>query len=600
MNIGDMLNFLMELSNTEIEELARGICSPVNLYKVRSGERELNAVFFYLIIRRLYLSPERFQMMIDADEYVYFSWIYEVNRAVSEKNYGRLQELCSQRQEEALEQFRPVIDHDLAYIRGILKQETETDPESAYREFRKAVNYMIGAEGKLMPGKYGTYELNRYMNYLRLLMETGRITKEGAKSEFDRILRIVAQNERDPREESKLYPRIICFMLNTVGSLIPFEIQKELLLRALRCLQRTYECYDLPELLRLLCSACRNLQDSETERYTHWHEAICTAFQTAGCDTGFNWYDSHDGACQTYLIHEYLRRSRRNAREKAGKRLTQEKVSSGIMEPENYARLESGKHRPRKEHYEELTKRMGVRSDLYRGEIITDDPNDFTLVTEIRRAANDSDAERLAVCLKMLSESLDRRYIENVQFLEQKQVDLDELTGEITLEEGVQRLIGVLEYTTPYRPDENHVYSYLEEETLYKIVRDKRFCGILDETDVEILRCFLKSEEDSKGLLWPRTCYIMILLSGILQTQGENEEAERTAGECLRELLNVFDAGVLINCLDILAESIIVKKADQAEKLIKAAYWLCDLYQDKENKRILGEYYFRTFELKNN
>ena len=77
MNIGDMLNFLMELSNTEIEELARGICSPVNLYKVRSGERELNAVFFYLMIRRLYLSPERFQMMIDADEYVYFSWILE-------------------------------------------------------------------------------------------------------------------------------------------------------------------------------------------------------------------------------------------------------------------------------------------------------------------------------------------------------------------------------------------------------------------------------------------------------------------------------------------------------------------------------------------
>ena len=61
-------------------------------------------------------------------------------------------------------------------------------------------------------------------------------------------------------------------------------------------------------------------------------------------------------------------------------------------------------------------------------------------------------------------------------------------------------------------------------------------------------------------------------------------------------MLKVQDTGVMVGCLDILAESILAKDKVLAEQLIKAAYWLCDLYQDELNKGIMGRYYLRVFE----
>ena len=585
----------MKLDDLDIDELSRGVCSKSNLYRVRNGERDINAVFFYHIIRRLFLSPERFQIMIDSDEYAYFSWIYKVKSAISGKRFEELSELASLDQEEALHEFQPVVGYEMAAIHGALFLEMQSYSQAAYKEFKKSVEYMLGDDRKLIPGRYGIDELNRYMNYLKLSVMTQHLTEEDVKAEFDRIHRIAELRNRDPREEAKLYPRIVCFTLNTIGDEIPLEIQKEMVQKALGCLRRTHECYDLPELLRLLIDVGRELQDPEISRYIHWYESICTAFKIAGYDTEFNWYDSHDGACQLYLIHEYLKRSRIGTKDKYGKILSQEKASEFIMDPANYSRVESGKYRPRRQHYEELTKRMGVRSDLYRGEIITDDPEIFSLLTESRRAANDSDAEKLDACLKLLSENLDKKYVENIQFLALTQLDLDEITGKITLEETVQRLIDILEYTTPYQPDENHVFSYLEAELVYKIVRNKRYSGLLTDTDVLVLRGYLKSEEKSQALFWERSFYIKRLLAGILQTRGDLDEAEKLSTECISDMLKVWDAGILTDCLDVLAESIVEKDRDYAETLVKAAFWLCDLYHDEDNKQAMSRYHFRVF-----
>ena len=69
----------------------------------------------------------------------------------------------------------------------------------------------------LNPGRYSAEELNRFMNYLDLMLEMGKVSIETAKLTFDQIHQMASFSSRDPREEARLYSRIACFTLKTVG-----------------------------------------------------------------------------------------------------------------------------------------------------------------------------------------------------------------------------------------------------------------------------------------------------------------------------------------------------------------------------------------------
>ena len=316
--------------------------------------------------------------------------------------------------------------------------------------------------------------------------------------------------------------------------------------------------------------------------------------QTVGSQIKID-FDSHDRDYQIYLIHEYLRRSRLNTKNESGKTFSQEQLSEDIMNLGNYSRVETGRHRPRRDHFEKLTKRMGVSSELIQGEIITKNPGDFSLMSDIRRAVNGGDKDEVKLKLQMLSKNLDRKYAANAQFLDEQQVSLDILEGRLSRTESIPKLIDILSYTTPYRKDDLHVYSRLEGEILYRIVETKRVCGRMTDEDVVILMSYLKSVETASVTSWDRKQLPKRLLAGILQTAGELKEAEQMSEECLVEMIKAQDATVMPDCLDILAESILDKDPRTASELLKAAYWLCDFYGNDMNKQALAEFYIMVY-----
>ena len=590
-----MLKYLMHLDTIDVDELARGICSKNTLYKAKNGERMINGVQFYYMIRRLFLSQERFQIMIDGDENKYFIWLYESRKTIIEEKYEKLSEFVSPDTEKQFKAFQPMLGYEISFIRYIISMETGSSVEEAYQYIRNSVEYMISEDGRLRAGRYGTDELNRFMNYLEFVLITGKASEEKVREGFMQILEMTEMKTRDPWEEAKLYPRIVSYMLNSVGHIIPAEIWKTLLIRALECLKRTWRCYDLPEILRLLIKVDGQSDYAEKERYKKWYEAVCKAYDVAEYSPSFNRYDSHDTAAQLYLIHEYLKRNRDSV-VKNGKTLSQQELSDGIMNLDNYSRVETGKHRPRKTHFEDLTRRLGVSPYFYQGEIVTENPKDFSLMSDIREAGNRGDKDRLRTTLKTLKEDLDLEYTVNRQFIDEHQLSLDIMDGIITREKSIPKLIEILSYTIPYRIDEKHVYTRLEGEILYRIVETKRSCGSLTDEDVEILRTYVKNVESAKQSTWDRKQLQKRLLAGILQTKGELKEAEKLARECVQEMVEAQEALVMPDCLDILAESIIIKDRDQAAELLKAAYWICDLREDILNKQGIEQFYQEMFQ----
>ena len=449
----------------------------------------------------------------------------------------------------------------------------------------------------LNPGRYSTEELNRFMNYLDLMLEMGKVTLETAKLTFDQIHQMASFSSRDPREEARLYPRIVCFTLKTVGEAFSPEIWATMIREAIMYLRKTADCYDMPSLLELLCETAYYNNDPEEERHKNWYKAICIAFDQGQFPVRFNRYDAHDSHNQLYLIHEFLKRNRLVMKELIGRDFTQEELSHSIMDPVNYSRIESGVVRPRAVNYKKLARKMGISSETYQGEITTSYLSDFQLLADIRHAVNTGDITALKEGLSVLNDHLDRDIIVNAQILDQFQVNLDLLEGRINEEQSISKWTEVLNYTVPYEPDEKRIYSDLEINIIYKIIRSKRRLRIMTDQDIRILEAVLNSEKKSQITSWERTGMLQRLHAGIMQTQGEVVKSEEEAVQCLREMIKAQSAHLMADCLDILAEDIMVERPEEAEELMQATYWICDLYQNTGNRDSMAKIISRFFDV---
>lgn len=584
-----MLDFLQDNESVQLTELCRGICSRSMISKVKSGERELNCICFIHMMKRLFVSPDRFFVLLDRRGYAYLKWLFDCQRLITAGNYGELENcLTASVLKDLYKAYRVVVKHDEAFFRYVIERELHKDLEAAYIQIKEAVEYMLSKDGSeaLLAGRYSTEELNRYMNYLELSVTLGYRSALTAKGSFEQLLQMASAAERDPREEARLYPRIVCGTLYAIGKVYPPEIKMGMIIQALEKLRRITECFDLAPLLAQLVSAADEMNHPEKKRYRSWYKAIKLAYELGGFSPEYNHYDSHDVNPQLYRMHEYLQRGRMAAQRESGKRMTQEDVSAEIMEASNYSRIETGFSDPSDHNFRRLASRLGIPAERYQGEIVTPYVTDFSLVTEVRSAILEDDPERFDRAYAVLNHHLDRRYKENCQFLDQVMVNRRLLGGRITEEEAIGEWSAALNHTIPYKADKVHVYTELEIETIYKIVRSRRRLGMMNDNDVHILESILVSDQSAYRYIssWNRVGLVKRLLAGIYQEAGNNKESITLCYDCLREMMQDQSASVMIDILEILAENVADTDPVQGESMMQAAYWIGDLYHNEKNK----------------
>lgn len=600
-DIGEMLDYIKDVDDVTLEDLSAGICSRSYLSRVMKGDYELKGIFFFYIMKRLYVAPDRFFILIDKKEYEYFCWLHQCQQLIAEQKYMELsQKLEEDNPEKRFRTFNTIVQHDAAYFRYIVEREIRKDNREALLQIKKAVDFMFTKDGAeiLRYGRYSTEELNRFMNYLDLMIEMGKISVEIAKGSFEQIRQMAAFSQRDPREKSRLYPRITCFTLHSVGITYVFEIWKALIEETLIILRGTTHCYDMPCLLQYLCKACSELEDPEISRYQKWYSAICTVYGEGEYAVDFNRYNACDSRNQLFLIHEYLRKKRLFSKNTFGKTYSQEEISYNIIEQSHYSRIETGITRPRRRHFVELTDRMRISSDMYQGEIITPYITDFYLITTIRQAIIRNDIKALTDDYSVLYGHLDRSYTVNAQFLDQIMVNIRLIKKEITEKEATSLWEDILGYTKPYKANKEVLYSHIEINLIYKIARSKYMCGTASEKDAEILESVPLSEEASSISSWDRIKLIKCLLATMMYSFGKLEKAGELFRECIREMMTEQDAGLMIECVNNLSECIIEANVEKARKLMQAANWICDLYQKDKIKETVKEtfnLYFGTY-----
>ena len=582
-DFSNMLDYLFQLTNATEKELCNGICTESYFSRSKNSLQEMNAVVYVNILKRMYISPDRFRILIDTDEYQYFLWVEECQEYIRKGLYEELyQKMSSENAEVRFPKYAKIVGHDAAFFRFVAAKEWLKDNERAYREITKSIDYMLDADQNYHPGRYCAEEYNRFLNYLKTASALGKMTREKLALNLHLMTEKLFLENRDPREAARVLPRFFCFARRILPDLFDADTWEEHFRNCLNRLQKTWQLNDLPELLRQLIEIKKNTKPGDASpSMEKWLWALAIAYGTAEYSLDFSPYDSHDNAFQLFLIHEYLKRGRQNAKDEFGKQYTQYTLSEGILEENGYARNERGKTRPTPANFKALTIKMGVSSKVHLGDIETAFPEDYSLITDIRIGINQKNADQVQYGLRLLNKHLDKSRHVNAQFLAQISASLQYMKKEISGEEYINQLIKALEITKHYSEDSLYVYSPNEIEIIYKIVRNKRMLGIMTEEDVRILQSVLDSEATSSYESWEKISLSKRLMAGILHVAGKFRESEKLSLECLHEMIKCQDASVLVDCLDILSESIMHKEKQEAARLMEAAYWISDLYNDQ-------------------
>ena len=119
-----MLEYLESIENLSIRDLARGLCSESYLSKVRHGERVLGGIHFIYIIKRLYLSPERFLVKIDKRECQLLLFFNQCQKLIAGNRYQELKALIeSDISSIRIRNVITIIDRELGFYKYIVLRE---------------------------------------------------------------------------------------------------------------------------------------------------------------------------------------------------------------------------------------------------------------------------------------------------------------------------------------------------------------------------------------------------------------------------------------------------------------------------------------------
>lgn len=328
-------------------------------------------------------------------------------------------------------------------MEAILWDKLEQRPDKAAECMESAMKCTI-PDPKSWDGKNSILcgdEINLFLIYLKYQLQMGRMGAEEADKICGNLRHYVETRVDDVFEKARIYPRVICFQIHITGEQMEVKERIQLEYQALAALQKTSEIYDMPEVLRLLIRDLQEIGASEAKRYEKQRQALVEVMEEHGFCTEFQleiWYHVNERIC---IMNEYLYAGRME------KQMTQEDVSDGICAVETYSRIETGKRTASRKNYLKLAERLDMNWGYYRGQIVTDDYEDFSLMTEQRIAVYQSKLPEAEKLLEQLKQKLSLTEIENRQYVDFMHLVIEKQKENMTWEEALEEYKRILAYT---------------------------------------------------------------------------------------------------------------------------------------------------------
>lgn len=364
LTLGEMLyRFRME-RNVESRLVCHGLCSPATISNMENGERVPDTLMFECFMERMGIAPTQFSIMVTEDESKYLEWKNLVWDAIESENWDELGKLLKSKILKKTYCNKKLENQFVLYANGIYEAKNGNYKEAAEYLEQAAEQTIPEPEGVIEErALLGELEISILMLYLYYGVKGKVISQPQAKHLFDILENYIYSDALDIENQARCYPKLVCIGMHVLEQLAEEE-KKGYLEKAIELSRKDKTFHDLTEVLRLYIPILEKSGSSEAGYYKKHYEVFCDLLQTEGFTIEFKPEVVKNARAKYYILQEYLV----SRRKELG--LTQGELSEGICEPETYSRVESGKRAPSRKNMEQLSERLRISWNYYRGEII--------------------------------------------------------------------------------------------------------------------------------------------------------------------------------------------------------------------------------------
>lgn len=597
--IGIMLYRIRMEKKITRKQLCGGLCQLSTMSYYENGERVPDSLLFHYFMQRLGTSPEDYAIMLNEKEYHYYLWKEKTLVALKEKKWYLLERLMGE--EEALQiKCNDRIQKQYYYfLKAMLAQQKEKIADMAVKYLRLAAEqtipdiFDIASSSVLL----GTTELEILIIYLFLGTRDKILKIEVAERLFMELEQYIRDGFLEMHEQAKVYPKLICIWLRLKGKTVPVKQRRIWCQKGVELLKNSGALYDIAEVLRLYVENLKETGEEKAIIFEKQYEAIKEVLEQRGEDTVFRPEIFYGRKPKLYMLHEYL------CCQRMIKGITQEKISEGICEPENYSRLERGIRTPTLKNYKALAGRLGIGWGYYRGELVADNLEVYEQRREQRRAVVEERWEEDRMLLARMKQKLDMELPENRQYIEGKQNMAELQLGILTASQVYQKDKELLQLTMDADSQDAEIYCYSQTElelvahmAMMLRIQKKHEEGIeLLERTLERLR---RSSIDLE-FRWNGAGCVIRVLSGLYFDVGNYERSLEMAETDYRMGLETRDAGTLGWALDAIADNLEhmdEKNKSICKKLYQQAVYVNDFFGRYSDSEVIKRYYQEKFD----
>lgn len=591
--IGRMIAVSREKKNISREELCRGVCSVSTLLRLENGERRPDILIFNALCQRLGKSTDAVGVVLTIDEFEYFVKRQEVKKELLQQNFAQAESALLQMEKEEKDCLRKQDRLRLYAVWLLLQKRLEEAEKCLYRailttvpdftetmpEFRKNVLtrvWLSETETTLMLlYAYVLGEQNKKcMHLLQGLTDyiTDKVSDDVAKSKrIAEIMYLKAQIQAGNKEWKE------CF--NACETTIEAEVKTGSLIFLPGALKLEMRCFEekvqdeKEELRRKQYAVLREIGKQYAEDI--WDEKLL-----------FLLFYGDKQEC--HLTNEMIIYARmRNS-------LSQEQLSEGICTPETLSRIETGKRNPTIKNFHALMEKSGLNMGYYNTEFEIQRFETLEKIEELRHLSILRRYEEAEGTLEEIEKEIDMGTIKNQQSVEVHRIVIEWRLRRINAITALQRSEKALNLTlnVPYgKVEMSYQLTTMEISILNQMAVIYRSMGRQGKA-VEILLQLYTYYHNSKleGVMLGNK-FFMVLgnLASYMEEMNELDKAREIAEESIRAAV-VCGVGIRIG-RNLGTKGYIESREKKKICLntYEQAYYMCGLYEDYRNQKILKE-----------
>lgn len=462
-NFGSFLCEVRMKKRIRLEQLSDGLCSVSMLSRIESGKREPEKLLKDTLLQRLGIIPENYENFLYYDVYkhwkqrqdiihcILYNQIPKANQLLDHyyKTHDMMELLEEQFYLTMLGQIRSYEGADRRELKEIFQRAaTLTIPNLDKRNLKKRI---LSVE-----------ELNLYLEYLYYCEGEGQIEKY--EEVFDYIERIfVKRMQIDMFAMAKIYPKLVYYFLVAMGkrSVTDRTTAGRMLYlcnSAISVLQKSNRMFYFWELLGMkekllvyLIEVNKEIPGTKTdnlkkilEQCRAWRETLESVYEEYGVsketkDFCYLYVDR-----EVYCIGDVVRIRRKMFG------MTMTELGTDICSERTISRLERNETEPQKEIVRELFGRLNMATELYKTDLITDNPEVLELFVEWKKQVNNREFEQGDRLLGQIKSLISLQIPENAQVLRRAEIISGFYKKSLSKEDYVKQLKEAIGYTIPY------------------------------------------------------------------------------------------------------------------------------------------------------